>query len=170
MLSAIRTTSSVERLHGFPNTEGNRREAAAELGPPKCVAHEKPYTQPLMVSSRQNVSWKKTNCRRTGTRLACASSTKVILIRTPGLGERLHSSGSAQDSFEPRRRFCYGMLPNARAEAYQSLPSVHVRDRAESPRTARVHLWFWLDWDSQVGIESPSIEALAIEHIARARS
>ena len=48
-------------------------------------------------------------------------------------------------------------MPSVGAEACQGLPTVHGGDRAESPRTARVHLRFWLDSDSQVGMEAPTI-------------
>ena len=68
------------------------------------------------------------------------------------------------------RRFGFGTLPNVGSEACPGLPAVHGRDQPESPRTARAHLRFWLDSDSQVGMEAPTIGALAIEHMGRARS
>ena len=62
------------------------------------------------------------------------------------------------------------MLPSAGSEASEGLSALRGRGRGESPRTACVRLRFWLDSNSQVGVEAPTIGALATEQLGRARS
>ena len=106
----------------------------------------------------------------TGEKMTRAFSTNVTRAATFELGTARRSPRSAQELFRLRRRFGVEMLPRGGSESSQGLPTVHGRERAESPRMARVHLRLWLDSGFHVGMEAATNGALAIEHIGRARS
>jgi hypothetical protein len=106
----------------------------------------------------------------TGEKKTRAFSTNLTSAATFELGTAKDYPRSAQEFFGLRRRFGVEMLPDIGSEASQGLPTVRERERAESPRTARVHLRLWLDSGFYVGMEATTSGALAIEHIGRARS
>jgi hypothetical protein len=87
-----------------------------------------------------------------------------------GWGEGIVRPRSAQCVLKLWRHFGDEMLPSEGSEACRGVSTVAGRDRVESPHTARAHLRFWLASNSQVGMEAPTIGALAIEHVGRARS
>ena len=108
--------------------------------------------------------------RGTGINFASSIRTDHAHMLMVVEGAERPSSCSAQGTSKLRRRFSDELVPNAGSATCVGLSAVHVRGRAESPRTARVRLRFWLDSGFQVRMEAATIGALAIEHSGRAIS
>jgi hypothetical protein len=140
----------------------DRQDAVARNWFPTCQTSEESD-----ISAR--LCW-RASPHGTGTLKSSTFRTNKARGAGGGWGQGIVRPRSAQCVLKLWRHFGDEMLPSEGSEACRGLPTVAGRDRVESPHTARAHLRFWLASSSQVGMEAPTIGALAIEHVGRARS